>query len=210
MTDITHTSWPITNVVIKKNKGAEILYITRSTEGTPVTEKVDFTNCMLFDRAEENGVVKEIFIRHPYLSKNFTIEYANNEFLAIAKNVWEHDALERVHPTATVLVVNGNVIGKAGNGLTLHTLETCERKKLNMPTGQGYHLCNGNHLPENHSEPKAIRNAIANGNQSLLRDATAYLYGHWWSCIDCSNALEKAEIKHLVVSKDWTRRFLEI
>jgi deoxycytidylate deaminase len=192
------------------NKGAEIIYITRLDKKATQIKEPDLTNCVLLETTKQGNVIKEIYIKHPYKSKKIDINYYNDEkYLTTAKHDWS-DALERVHPTATVLVVNNKVIGKAGNGLTYHTLKTCERKKLNMPTGQGYHMCNGNHLPENHSEPKAIRNAMQEGNSKLLNGATAYLYGHWWSCKDCSDAMEKAGIKKLYLSREWTKEFLQV
>lgn len=187
----------------KKSKGAEILYLTAEEKNV-----TDLTNCVLF---EKNGDL-EIYIRHPYLSERLQAEYADNEYLEQTKKVWEEEAYDRVHPTATLIVKDNEVVGKGGNGKgpIFHTVEICERKQLNIPTGQGYHLCDGIHLPENHSEAKAVRVITEDGNASLLTDSTAYLYGHWWSCVDCSTALEEAGVAKLYISRDWTRKFLEI
>lgn len=190
----------------KKVKGAEVITIVTS-KGTPI-EEIDLTNCVLF---EKNGN-QEIYIRHPYLSEKLQAEYTDNEYLEQTKKIWEEEAYDRVHPTATLILNGRQKVGKAGNGKspTMHTIEICERKKLNIPTGQGYHLCDGIHLPENHSEAKAVRLITEDGNAADMQNATAYLYGHWWSCIDCSTALENAGVTKLYISKDWTRKYLEI
>lgn len=195
----------------KQNKGAEILYISRSSKET-IPSTVDLTNCVLFERKEKGNIISEIYIRHPYLSKKYSVNYDENEFLDTTKDIWENAAYDRIHPTATIIVSNNEIIGKAGNGLDgiMHTVNDCERKKLNMPTGQGYHLCDGTHLTKNHSESKAVRKIKETDNDNLLDGSTAYMYGHWWSCKDCSDAMEKAGVKKLFLSKEWTKKFLGI
>lgn len=77
-----------------------------------------------------------------------------------------------------VLVKDGVVISYATN----EHQEPC--KRIGYPTGEGYELCDGCNYP-NHAEFKALQGVDAKG-------ATLYLFGHYYACIPCSNAIEAA------------------
>jgi len=171
---------------------------------------LDVTNCILFQRTESENLMKEIWIRHPYQDQSIRYSYGESKYLDRAKYLWENKALERLHPTATVYVKDDQIVGEGGNGILYETYEMCERVKLHVPTGQRYDLCNGNHLPINHSEQQAVRDADSKGNLKKLKGATANLYGHWWSCQGCTECMVKEGISEVIYSESWTKQFLGI
>ena len=104
----------------------------------------------------------------------------------MAKAYAREHSLDRVMPTASVIVKNDKVIAMGANGSDYHKTHECERVKQNIPTGQGYELCEGCH-PKNHGEPKAIAAAAKAGVN--LAGADVYLWGHWWCCEPCWNSM---------------------
>jgi deoxycytidylate deaminase len=75
-----------------------------------------------------------------------------------------------------------------------HELHGCERIRQGIPTGQGYELCEGCH-PKNHSEPSAIADAVSRDEDT--RGADLYLWGHWWFCESCWDAMIAAGIRNV-------------
>ena len=116
----------------------------------------------------------------PYLPAGRTIEYVplENPFMQAAKLVAETESLDQDHATGAVLVRDGEIIAAGANGSTYHEQYGCARKEKNIPTGEGYELCEGCH-PKNHAEQTAIANCE---NPS---GADCYLWGHWWCCQSC-------------------------
>jgi dCMP deaminase len=127
-------------------------------------------------------------IQYPFMHAKGIVDYvpADNEYMQAAKKVAREKSLDKTMPTGTVLVKDGKIIGRGANGSTYHDEHGCERVRRNIPTGQGYELCEGCH-PKNHSEPTAIRNAQEAGHDT--KGAEAYLWGHWWCCESCWNAM---------------------
>lgn len=127
-------------------------------------------------------------IAYPYIHPVGAIGYVNedDQYIRAAKETAHTYSLDRVMPTGTVLVKDGEIIGRGANGSDYHDKYGCERVRLNIPTGQHYELCEGC-SPVNHSEPKAVLNAIASGIKP--EGAEAYLWGHWWCCEPCWRAL---------------------
>jgi deoxycytidylate deaminase len=132
-------------------------------------------------------------INYPYLHPMGSIKYVaeDNKYMQAAKKFAKKNSLDRAVPTGTVLVLGGRIIGRGANGSDYHDKYGCERVRLNIPTGQGYELCEGCH-PKNHSEVRAIENAKAEGKKT--EGAEAYLWGHWWCCEDCWNAMIKSGV----------------
>jgi len=97
-----------------------------------------------------------------------------------------------------VIVKEGKIIGKGANGSDFHETHECERVKQNIPTGEGYELCEGCH-PKNHSEPRAIQNAKDNGHET--DGADLYLWGHWWCCEPCWNVIKAAGINQVYLAE---------
>lgn len=135
-------------------------------------------------------------IAYPYLPEGKTILYVGEEnpYIQEAKKYAREHSLDKVMPNGTVLVKDGKIIGRGANGSTYHDTHECERVKQGIPTGEGYELCEGCH-PKNHGEPKAIKEAIQNGENT--NGADIYLWGHWWCCEPCWNAMIKAGIKNV-------------
>lgn len=123
-------------------------------------------------------------VDYPYLHPAGFMGYVEgkNQYMQAAKQAALEKSLDKTMPTGTVLVKNGKIIGRGANGSTYHEKYGCERVRLNIPTGESYELCEGC-SPHNHSEPKAIESALAQGNTT--EDAEAYLWGHWWCCEPC-------------------------
>lgn len=145
-------------------------------------------------------------VEFPYMPKEGRIEYvaAENEFMQAAKEYAKKHSLDRVMPNASVVVKDGKIIGRGANGSTYHDTHECERIKRGIPTGQGYELCEGCH-PKNHSEPKAVKDALK--TQSDLSGAAIYLWGHWWCCEPCWQAMLENGIRTVYLLKDSEKLF---
>lgn len=133
-------------------------------------------------------------VKYPYLPDGGVIVYvsADNPFIQEAKEFAREHSLDKTMPNASIIVKNGKVIGRGANGSTYHDEHGCERVRLNIPTGQGYELCEGCH-PKNHGEPKAIADAAK--HHEGTHGAELYLWGHWWCCEPCWNAMLTAGIQ---------------
>lgn len=145
-------------------------------------------------------------IQYPYLPNDRTICYvpADNLFMVAARaHALEH-SLDEAVKTGSVIVKETVVIGWGANGSEYHRTNICERVKRNIPTGQGYELCEGCH-PKNHSEPRAIAAAQAAGHDP--RGADLYLWGHWWCCEPCWQAIIRAGILDVYLLEGSERLF---
>lgn len=132
-------------------------------------------------------------IEYPYLPEGHIIKYVGeeNSYMQMAKKIAMLKSLDKAQPTASIIVNSGKVIGSGANGSDYHLYNECERVKRKIPTGQGYEYCEGCH-PKNHSEQKAINDAMGNGKN--LGGALLYLWGHWWCCESCWDAIIKAGV----------------
>lgn len=133
-------------------------------------------------------------IEYPYLPEGRKILYVpeNNEFMIMAKEYARQYRSNLKQPGAAVVVNNGKVLGVGSIGNNPAHINGCERVKHNMPTGQGYDLCEGC-SPKFHSEPSAIRDAQAKSQDTSGADL--YLWGHWWCCKDCWDSMIGAGVK---------------
>lgn len=140
-------------------------------------------------------------IEYPYMPENRVILYVeeNNPFIQEAKKFAREHSLDSAMPTGSAIVLDGVVVGLGANGSDYHKTHECERVKQNIPTGQGYELCEGCH-PKNHSEPKAIESAQKAGKET--NGADLYLWGHYWCCKPCWDAMISAGIKNVYLLKD--------
>ncbi len=132
-------------------------------------------------------------IEYPYLPEGRTLEYVpiTNQHMAAARAYAEENSIDTTMPTGSVLVLNGEIIGRGANGSTYHQENVCVRVAQNIPTGQGYDLCEGC-THKNHSEPRSILDAQERGHET--KGADLYLWGHWWCCEPCWNAMIKAGV----------------
>lgn len=135
-------------------------------------------------------------IQYPYIPTTRTILYVpeDNPYMRAAKEIARTQSLDKVMPNGTVIVKNNEIIGCGANGSTYHETNGCERVRQGIPTGQKYELCEGCH-PKNHGEPKALADAVGKGADTFGADL--YLWGHWWCCEPCWNAMIKAEIRNV-------------
>lgn len=147
-----------------------------------------------------------MFVEYPYLPTGRIITYvdAHNPFMLEAREHARKYSLDDVVKTGSVVVKNGEIIGWGTNGNSYHTEHGCERVKRGIPTGHGYELCPGCD-PKNHSEPRAIADALKNGHETTHADL--YLWGHWWACESCWRAIIEAGIKNVYLLKDSEKLF---
>lgn len=153
----------------------------------------------------ENAMSQHI-IQYPYIPEGTTIEYVpeDNPFMAEAKEYAGAFSLDKTMPNASFVVKDGEIIGRAANGSDYHDKHGCERVKQNIPTGQGYELCEGCH-PKNHGESKAIADAHKQHNDTAGADL--YLWGHWWCCEPCWRSMEAAGIRQVYLLEGSERLF---
>jgi deoxycytidylate deaminase len=143
-------------------------------------------------------------ITYPYLPEGRKINYvpADNPFMREAQKVRNEESTESRHPTGAVIVKNGIVIGKGANqskirnpqSLKLHS-KYCIRRMLGVPTGTKYWLCPGCATHHQHAESRATADVKKRGVDA--RGADLYLYGHWWACEPCWNAMIDAGIANV-------------
>ena len=142
-------------------------------------------------------------ISYPYLPEERSIKYVleDNEFIDAAKEFAAAFSSDRQMPTGSVIVKDGEIIGRGANQIALtnpkyielHRKYLCVRKLLHVPSGQKYWLCPGCASPSEHSERRAIRDAHQAGADT--KGADLYLWGHWWCCEPCWNAMIAAGIR---------------
>ena len=142
----------------------------------------------------------------PYLPKVRTIKFVSqdNEYMQLAKETAISGTSDHKHPTGAVIVKNGEILGKGSNYSVHHAEQGCEREKLGCPTGEGYDLCEGC-SPKYHAEPSAIRNTLELGNDPT--GANLYLWGHWWCCKDCWNAMIEAGVENVYLMEGAREQF---
>lgn len=145
-------------------------------------------------------------IEYPYLPEGREILYvsADNEFIQAAKQFAKENSLDKEMPNSSVIVKGGKIIAAGANGSDYHKTHVCERVKQNIPSGQGYELCEGCH-PKNHGEFSAITNAKEKGVDT--KGADLYLWGHWWCCEACWGQMIKAGIKNVYLLEDSEKLF---
>lgn len=135
-------------------------------------------------------------ILYPYMPAGVIFEFVDmhDPFMAEAYNHAREFSLDKIMPTASIIVSKWFIIGRGANGSTYHEQYECERVKQGIPTGQGYELCEGCH-PKNHSEVSAIADALQKGKNPEGSDL--YLWGHWWCCDPCWQAMTRAGIRQV-------------
>ncbi len=121
-----------------------------------------------------------------------------NKFMQAAGAYAAEHSLDRKQPTGSAIVKTGEIIGLGANGSDVHEKYGCERVRRGIPTGQQYELCEGCH-PKNHSEPRAIADALRNNKDT--KDADLYLWGHWWCCRWCREEMKRVGIKNVFFVK---------
>jgi len=126
---------------------------------------------------------------------------ADNEFMMAAKEAAETLSSDRAHPTGAVIVHKGTIVSRGANGSDYHKKHGCRRKEQNIPTGEGYELCEGC-SPRNHAEQSAISKM-----QQGCENDDLYLWGHWWCCESCWNRMIAAEIQNVYLTEGAREKF---
>ncbi|KKR84946.1 MAG: hypothetical protein UU48_C0001G0083 [Candidatus Uhrbacteria bacterium GW2011_GWF2_41_16] len=147
-------------------------------------------------------------IAYPYLppDRGFSYISEENPFMQEAKHARQTLAGDSIFPVGTVLVRDGEILARAGNGYNRGSIvrHICPRVVFECPSGQGYDLCHF-HDPDGHAEQMVIKKARESGIDPI--DADIYTYGHWWACESCWNVMMEAGIKNVYVLEDAHERF---
>lgn len=132
----------------------------------------------------------------PYLPPGREIRYvpADHPGMACARQAAQEQSLDPEHPTGAAIFRGDTLLGVGANGSDYHAQYGCERKRLGIPTGQGYEKCPGCN-PANHAEQTAIRAVQAAGEN--CEGADLYLWGHWWCCESCWGVMTSAGIRNV-------------
>lgn len=133
---------------------------------------------------------------YPYLPQGRSFRFVpdGHPFLEEAKQARQSLAGDPIWPNGAILVKDGRVIARAGNGFNRgsHLLHICPRVVFDCPSGQGYELCRL-HDHAGHAEQMVVKVAQEAGEET--QGADVYMYGHWWCCEPCWNAMIAAGVK---------------
>jgi len=156
-----------------------------------------------------------VSVLYPYIPAGRTIKYvsAQDRFIRAAEDVCRELSTDHNHPTGAVLVTDGQVISRAANQAAikskklteLHRKGWCTRKFFRIPTGQKYWLCPGCSPSRIHAETLVVKNARRKGVNT--RGADVYLWGHWWCCEPCWDAMISAGIRDVYLLEGSERLF---
>ena len=153
-------------------------------------------------------------IKYPYIpeGRNMLYVQANNPFMIEAILVRNTESTDKNHSTGAVVVKGGVIIGRAANHagfkhpkfIALHARGWCIRRKLKVKSGTKYWLCPGCSTHVDHAESGAVRDAISKAGTEAVIGADLYLYGHWWCCKPCWDAMIEAGIRDVyLLEKSW-------
>jgi tRNA(Arg) A34 adenosine deaminase TadA len=153
-------------------------------------------------------------IKYPYIPEGRSILYvsADDPFMAEAIHVRNTKSTDKQHSTGAVVVKNGIIIGKAANQsgfkhpklIELHAKGWCVRRMFKVKSGTKYWLCPGCSTHVDHAESGAIKDAIKNAGTNEVKGADLYLFGHWWCCKPCWDAMLVAGIKDVyLLDNSW-------
>ncbi len=150
-------------------------------------------------------------VKYPYMPEGRVFKFVpeNDPFMAEAKKARETLSGDPLFPVGMVLVKDGKIIARAGNGFNKGggAVHVCPRIVLESPSGTGYDLCHLHDAP-GHAEPMVIETARKAGVDP--KGADGYMYGHWWCCEPCWKSMLDAGVRdvyllenaHEVFSRD--------
>lgn len=86
------------------------------------------------------------------------------------------------------------------NGAFVHATNYCVYEgdlcpRMEMPSGEGYELCEAKHAEANLAK-------IIEDDDIILGTQIVWVYGHYWACEPCATALKKVGIKEIRVRED--------
>lgn len=177
--------------------------------------------CKEIDNLDLKNQKVEIWISQPFYG-DFEIVYEDSEIFEkflVPKNKLERQKYNFTgFLTNSLILKNNHILSYSIQNISKHKdidqNGLCYRERLRkrgkINSGEGYELCNGcNH--SNHSEVLAVEKILQkNPKEQELQNLTAYLYGHWWSCANCSQNMSKLGVKKLIICKSWVEKFLNI
>lgn len=150
-------------------------------------------------------------LTYPYLPEGRILSYvsADDPFIIEAKKVRDNDSTDFMNPTGAVVVKNGEILIRAANQAKLKNQKLrdlhakhCLRRILHIPSGKGYFMCPGCATHKQHAESQAVAKAKKQGID--LTNTDLYLYGHYWCCKPCWDAMINAGIKNVyLIDKAW-------
>jgi tRNA(Arg) A34 adenosine deaminase TadA len=153
-------------------------------------------------------------IEYPYIPNGREILYVpeDNLFMVEAMRIRNSESTDKGHPTGAVVVKEGKILGGAANQsgfkneklINFHAKGWCVRKILKIKSGEKYWLCPGCSTNKDHAESRAVGDAISKVGSDMLKGADLYLYGHWWCCKECWDAMIYAGIKDVyLLENSW-------
>ncbi len=150
-------------------------------------------------------------VRYPYLPPGRVILYVplDNPWMTAAATAARDYSTETNHPTGAVVVRQNKILGRGANQAaikhawlaTIHKKYFCVRRFFNIPSGQKYWLCPGCAQYRHHAEQRAVRDALAQHSQEVA-GSDLYLWGHWWCCQPCWEAMLGAGIANVYLLTD--------
>ena len=146
-------------------------------------------------------------IEYPYLPQGREMKYvaSDHPFMVEAALAREELAGDPSFPVGIVIVKDGVGVARAGNGFSRgRQVHVGPRLVLESPTGTGYELC-GLHDASGHAEQQVLEGARAAVIEP--RGSDLYLFGHWWCCEPCWDAMIEAGIRDVYVVADAHERF---
>ncbi len=165
----------------------------------------------------QNNMSDKPIIKYPYIPEGKTIFYVSEEdvFMKEAKKFSLTHSTDLNHPTGAVVVKNGTVLGYGANHsifkqkwfVNLHGKGWCVRKWLKAKSGTKYWLCPGCVTNKNHAEASAVRDAINKHGVESVKGSDLYLWGHWWCCKPCWEAIIEAGIINVYLMEGSQTKF---
>ena len=144
-------------------------------------------------------------IEYPYLPEGRTILYVleSNFFMQSSMTAARDLSTDKMQSTGAVIVKDGQIISRGANQVILkhlrlqrlHRKGFCLRKFLKVKSGTKYWLCPACSSNKDHAEAQAVLDAQKKEADTIGADL--YLWGHWWCCKPCWDAMIKAGIKNV-------------
>lgn len=145
-------------------------------------------------------------VQYPYLPPGREIKFVpyDDPFMTAAREVCARLSTDHARPTGAVAVRDGRVLIEAANQAALpwpwlrrlHK-KHCIRRIFGIPSGQKYWLCPGCATNRQHAESRVAHEARRRGID--ITGADVYLWGHWWACQPCWDAILAAGVRDLYV-----------
>ncbi len=147
-------------------------------------------------------------IEYPYMPVGRHLKYVSidNPHMQSAIRAQKELSGDLMWPIGAVLVKNDQAVAAGGNGFSIPSKEPhiCERYIQDCKSGEGYDLCSF-HDSLGHAEQMTIKRAREAGIDPFGGDI--YMFGHWWCCKSCWDAMIDAGIRDVYVCDDAHERF---